>query len=867
MQARLRRAVRALRRWPGLVGAPAPVQLAALVLMAKTPAKTGVVEIRGRELGRWIGLSQSRVASFVVPALRRCGVARIDTTVGEFNQHTGLRCELVPLWEAHGVVGHPLALAKDDLATMLRFFEALFAPGWGGATDPGPLASRTGRGAATERLALLLMALDTTEEGLVRLCGGIADGHRGRPAETLARMLGCEPSGAEGVLGRLSDAGVALCVRKRTGSDLRQKSRLVIPAVASAHRPGSAVAGVVEAPPTRLRPVVSDPGDTAMPGEDTAVHDGLQVSGVQAAREPVASDPGDTAALHADHSSVATAVDQSAGSGGFSGYSRMGCCGLPECACAREEQAADTDAAPTPVPVAGGADVPLREEKPKSSAIPMQPEGQEQVVGRDEAGSGLDPAAVALAAVAARCGGLRRVRVPQPADDLIAVLAPVQMLWEQLERGSTRRLVEQATRRELRRVAAWVGNDCAAGYLSRRLTRRLTAQPGRASGVHDPVGWLLGRGLPRLSPCSDMRCDEGVLMHSGSVCELCEDLVIDRRGRRRRVSAEVLAELPDVTLDQRREAFENRLREVVAEDVARAEERRHQVALQEVADRAAADRARAAAEASEQARRARPCKQCGEPESGGLCAVCWELGETERLIGQAVAAAAVGLGDPHDPATTGALAANAEASIRTRLQDARGRVAADGATDITIAVAGRLAAESILEDHRATALYALGLTQQAQGEAARARQAQLRRPHASAEIAQQAEAGEQARSRTAEHLFITRSQAWNTAQRTDPAEMPRLQGRAAVYEDGAAKVRAATAAAVRPKDVSTPGTRNSPRIERLHRVEQDDQQVAEEETARLRAQIAAELPGLAAITAAYHGATYNMPLPRMPRQA
>lgn len=47
----------------------------------------------------------------------------------------------------------------------------------------------------------------------------------------------------------------------------------------------------------------------------------------------------------------------------------------------------------------------------------------------------------------------------------------------------------------------------------------------------------------------------------------------------------------------------------------------------------------------------------------------------------------------------------------------------------------------------------------------------------------------------------------------------------------------------------------------LVRPEPDGLQAAadEEETARLRAQIAAEMPGLAAITAAHHGTTYDMP--------
>ncbi|MFB7059005.1 hypothetical protein ACFCXT_38520 [Streptomyces vinaceus] len=47
----------------GLDEASDVVRLAVLVLASWTPAETGVVEIRTGELGRWLGLSASHVAS------------------------------------------------------------------------------------------------------------------------------------------------------------------------------------------------------------------------------------------------------------------------------------------------------------------------------------------------------------------------------------------------------------------------------------------------------------------------------------------------------------------------------------------------------------------------------------------------------------------------------------------------------------------------------------------------------------------------------------------------------------------------------------------------------------------------------------
>lgn len=796
MQARLRQAVRAVLSWPGLD--KAPEKLAALVIMAKTNAETGRVAIRERELGRWIGLSQSRVASAVTPALRESGVARIETSEGEFREHTGLRFELVPLWEAHGVVGHPLALSKREFATMLHFVEALFAPGWGGRTAPGLLADCTGRAAATDRLALLLLALDTNEEGHVRLVGGGVDQQRGRPAATLARKLGCKASGAEGVLGRLAAAGVAHSVRKQTGSNLNHKSRLVIPQVAAAHKAGVAAVGVVERSTAVPRLFVADPAVAARPGQADAAVKEPQVNAVQAARNSACSDPGDPADLHADHPPVASDVVESAGDCGFSGYGRGGTCDRPECVCAREDQAAATDAIRESAAATGSSDGPLRGEKPKSSpTIPMQQECEQQTAGGNRGASGPDAAAQLLAAVGGGSGSWLRGRVPQPRRELRAALAPVQALWERLRLPSTRHLVEEQTRRELQRIATWVGDDRAEDYLAARLTRRLTAQRGRASGVSDPVGWLRARGLPRMGGCTDERCDEGALMHSGAACERCDELVSDRRGRRRRLADQVRTELPEASPEEQREAIERMLHAVVREDLAKAEERRRAAEVAELKSREEVARTRARAEAAEQVRGAQPCRHCGEPQAGGLCGVCREHVEIERLIGQAVAAVAAGCGDPDEPALTAALAADAEVAARTRIQGAFAQFDAEGCTDVVTALRGRLVAQDVLDEYRAHALGLLAWGSQACAEADDAHAAQMRRRHLRPdfETAQRAaeSAAQEARQRTAEHLLATRSRTWLEAQRPAGTEAP-ARGRRSAYERGAAEARAVTPA-------------------------------------------------------------------------
>jgi hypothetical protein len=338
-RARLGDAVRALLDVASLEGASDAVRLAVLVLAARTPSETGVVEIRTSELGRWLGLSASYVASDVLPVLRRSGVVSVDTAEGEYGQDDGLKCKVLPLWAAQDVVGHPLNLAKKEFATLLRLVEAVMGPGWthrdGRVTPAGLIGTRTGRGAATDRLALLLLVLEARETGRVRQCGGTVDTKRGRAAATVARLLGCTAAAGERVLERLEALGLISRVRVRTASGMAHRTRLVVPAVAAAH--GRVGADAVredraEAP----EPEFSDPDVAAGPVQASKTEVEPQVSSVQVIDEADVADPDVTAALHTDHPLLVTPVSSLSLSRGFSGEAGgVKAVGRSACACAR----------------------------------------------------------------------------------------------------------------------------------------------------------------------------------------------------------------------------------------------------------------------------------------------------------------------------------------------------------------------------------------------------------------------------------------------------------------------------------------------------------------------------------------------------
>ncbi|MCO6698820.1 hypothetical protein KQI59_31065 [Streptomyces sp. Vc17.3-30] len=550
MRTRLLAAVRALLADPGLKGADDPVRLAAVVLMAKAKVATDYsTRITATELGRWIGLKKSRVAHHVVPELRERGVLGSNETTNAAGWMTGLECWVVPMHRAQhgGDRRHALALSKVELIVLLKLIEALFAPGWthegGRVTPAGMLADRTGRGAATDRLGLLLMVLSSNSKGWLQLCSGSVDSERGRPAATAARLLGCSPAGGAKLLSRLQEQDVLSVDRRETKSGLNARSRVRLLPVAKAH--GIAVREARKAADS----VFSDLAGTASGDLETAVETVTPVvTGVQGAGEGLeaaSADRADAAHLHASHASVVTPGGSLSLSGGFSGEGRGGNHGLPDRACAGED---------------GG---PLRGEKPKKSP-PISSEMP-----------GLGPVAGGPVRVVEGAGQGRqqRGRAPLPPEDLRAVLAPVDLVWARLDRAAARRRVEAAARSELQRVEGFAGRTDAAQVLADRLVRRLDEQLRTGGPITDPVGWLLARGLPQRQQCGDARCDDRMLLDSGRDCPRCEDRQADRRAQRHAVAAAVDAAMPGASEDERRAAADRQLHErVTAQGWAREQE-------------------------------------------------------------------------------------------------------------------------------------------------------------------------------------------------------------------------------------------------------------------------------------------------------
>ncbi|MGW8780212.1 hypothetical protein ACWGNM_19440 [Streptomyces sp. NPDC055796] len=576
MRARLLAAVRALVTSPALAGASDGTRLASVVLTAKADARKDFeTSIWAAELGRWLGVSQSTVAHTVLPELRAAGLLGSNVATNAIGWATGLECWVIPMYRAQqaGDRRHALALSRSELAVLLSLIEVLFGPGWAPKDKPvvpaGLLAGRTGRGAATDRLGLLLMVLTTGSAGWLQLCPGSVDTSRGRPAATVARLLGCTAAAGAKVLGRLQEHGVAEVERKQTGSGLNAQSRVRLVPVAKAH-------GVAVREARRVaKSVFSDLAGTASGDLETVeTAETLVMTGIEGAGQGEMAGSADLAATaqhHALHASVVTPGGSRALSGGFSGEGRGGNHGLPDRACVRED---------------GG---PLRGEQPKDSPVvegmnggcwPMA-DGSVRVV--DGPGQGRQ----------------QRGRVPLPPEDLRAVLAPVDLVWGRLERRGARKLVEAAARSELERVVGFAGRTDAPQVLADRIARRLEGQMRLAGPIKDPVGWLIGLALPQRQQCGDVRCDDRVLLDSGRDCPRCAEKQDDRRDQRRTVAAAVDAAMPGASEAERRAATEQQLHQDVTAQAWIREHRWAQVREQQAA--AKAHRAEAAAAAAQPA--------------------------------------------------------------------------------------------------------------------------------------------------------------------------------------------------------------------------------------------------------------------------
>lgn len=741
MRARLLAAVRALVSAPAMDGACDATRLAAVVLLAKARVAADYsTEITSAELGRWLGLKKSRIAHTVLPELRERGVLGSNETTSAAGRMTGLECWVIPMYRAQqaGDQRHVLALSRVELAVLLKLIEVLFAPGWthkdGRVTPAGMLADRTGRGAATDRLGLLLMVLSTNSKGWLQLCSGSVDTERGRPAATVGRLLGCSPSGGAKVLARLEERGTLTVNRRETASQMNARSRVRLLPVAQAH--GLLVREAREAADA----VFSDLADTAS-GDLEGALDAVApvVTGVERAGQGQEADTADlavTAHLHASHASGVTPGGSLSLSGGFSGEGRGGNGDRPECACAREDQALDAAAADR-LRLVDGEGGPLRGEQPEESPVVEVPGSAVATAGR-----------VRLTVVDGGCRPQQQRRAADPDDLRLPVsLAPVAALWHRLSSGQ-QAVVRRAAEHAVGVLSGLVDPESAPQLLADRLADRL-AETGGEALVREPMGWLLGRGLVQRQLCGDRRCDDGIRLDTGGDCPGCTAVTAERRAVRARVRAEVDAELAGAGAAARHAAVEERLRERTVFEAGRIRARHARVVDEVEARRAAAVRRREAEEAAEAKRQSAACAECGLPGAAGLCPGCTYQRRADALVCEAVDLAVAVRANLNDPAQVAALTARCEADTRVLLADVCRR---SGSGDEALAAfsAPQIAAR-IRDERRASALRRLLVSEEADREAEAVYDSVLRqRPHDhhAAETA-----AEEARHRTAAYLL------------------------------------------------------------------------------------------------------------------
>lgn len=715
MRARLLAAVRALVTSPALAGASDGTRLASVVLTAKADARKDFeTSIWAEELGRWLGVSQSTVAHTVLPELRGAGFLGSNVATNAIGWATGLECWVIPMYRAQhaGDRRHPLALSRSELAVLLSLVTVLFGPGWApkdkAPIPAGLLAGRTGRGAATDRLGLLLMVLTTGSAGWLQLCPGSVDTGRGRPAATVARLLGCTAAAGAKVLKRLQEHGVADVVRKETGSGLNAQSRVRLVPVAKAH-------GVAVREARRVADAVFSDLAGAASGDLESGETGetLVATGIEGAGQGGMAGSADLAATaqhHSDHASEVTAVVPPQLDCGFSGEGRGGEDGRPERVCEREDHAMDA-ASGDKLRLIDGKVGPLR--------------GEQQV----KSGGGKEQSAAVPAArqVLQLVGpGEKRQQAGEltASDDLRVrvVVAPVVGLWARLGRGQ-QAVIGQAVVRELNRLAGLIDDTKAVvQMLADRLTDRLEEAGGEAL-VRDPMGWLLGRGLIQRPACPDLRCDDGVRLDTRGECASCGSLLTDRRAVRARVRTETSADLPGASAAELEAAVEKRLREYTAGEAERTRLRHARTVAEVAARRAAVARRQQREEEAEQARRSAPCATCGLPDAAGLCPPCSYARSTDAVVREAVDLAIAVRADLDDPQQVTQLTAQCEADTRALLTQVCQR---RGGDEVWAAYTAREIAVQVRDERRAAALRRLTASEDAVREADAAYEAELR---------------------------------------------------------------------------------------------------------------------------------------------
>ncbi|MFI7143204.1 hypothetical protein ACIBQ5_37605 [Streptomyces massasporeus] len=712
-----------------------------------------------RDLGGWLGYGVSHVLHTVVPRVRASGVATSKRARDTEGWTQALDFELLPLREARAEQGmDPLSLlTKRDLATLLRFCEAVLCPGWApkdkAATPAGFLAARRGRRAATDRLAMLLLALEAREDGRVRMAPGRLPKGYSRAEVTVARLLGCSLEMAVEVLKRLLAMGAVDWARpERHGQD-----RLLVPAIRAAYErirgaSSSEADASREVPGSEEKRPPSSEGepcarcagddvaeDLVLEGdgwaqlsfEDVPVGAADSACGDQTSVSDASSQvdtglvgdsvPGRCAGPHASHPPVVSLSESSAAElDDFSGSAVLGEGRLREHASAGEDRPEPA----LPGMASSGTNDPLRGEQPNPSP--------------------------AVGAGAWRTGVFARpVAVP---EDLKRVLAPVAWLWAGLGRESTGRWLAKAVRLELVRLRSFVGDqdEVAERRLAERLKRRLDRQGTRP--VQDLAGWLIKRGLPQNTECWSNLCDDGIRIDTAGPCESCDCMISDRRGLRTVVATRVAAQHRNLPAGEWRAVYEGELQAAVQYQAAADLARRERTAQEHVGFLAAVEeqRARIAAAKAEQA--ARPCADCGVPEAAGLCMTCSLQRETGVLVAKAVDIAVALRADVDDLQALATLTEQVSQDTWAFVQRAEVPEGGGGAT--SRAFAQRNLAKRVLEQRRRRALDRLRESEPAEAEAAHVKRRALCGMFLTEKnIKRAVEAADRARNRVAEKLL------------------------------------------------------------------------------------------------------------------
>ncbi|MFD8413991.1 hypothetical protein ACFV2Q_19905 [Streptomyces sp. NPDC059650] len=290
-------------------------------------------------------------------------------------------------------------------------------------------------------------------------------------------------------------------------------------------------------------------------------------------------------------------------------------------------------------------------------------------------------AASTLQAWRASSGGPPPVWAQVP-KGLERVLEPVAMVWGRLDRLTTRRYVTKVVRARLGEISGACGPQVDAERILRERLKRRFAEQG-SMPVTDPVGWLVGRALPRRALCPDGRCDDGRRMDTRADCAACQLLVLDGRALRSRAFAKAATALAGGRVD--RPVFEAELNACWQSEASAAAVRREQAVRERHARERVWMEQRARYAAQEAARLALACTVCGKPETAGLCGRCRDERRVEELVAEAVdvAVAAWGMGGEADRLDV----------VRRTERDMRGAV--DQAVRDLLAVGGDVFAEAV----------------------------------------------------------------------------------------------------------------------------------------------------------------------------